>query len=66
MKKFKNSSLPGGEKVLFLNNGSERLFMLYLIIVVNNKVFSFFYVFKLNIIDWQRKIANRKRATSLR
>ena len=41
MKKFKNLSLPGGEKLLFWKNGSERLFMLYLIIVFNN-VFVFF------------------------
>ena len=33
MKSSKNVSLPGGEKLLFWNNGSEFLFMLYLIIV---------------------------------
>ena len=48
MKKFKNLSLPGGEKLLFWNNGSERGLIGHIMIDV----------FKLNIIDWQRKIAN--------
>ena len=43
MKKFKSLSLPGSEKLFFRNNGSERLFMLYLIIVLNNKVFGFLF-----------------------
>ena len=76
MKKFEKFIIPGGEKLLFCNNGPECLFMLYLIIVFNNvlgysvsKTWTsqqihghenfLFDVFELNIIDWQRKIANR-------
>ena len=36
MKKLEKFIIPGGEKLLFCNNGPECLFMLYLIIVFNN------------------------------
>ena len=36
MKKFEKFIIPGGEKLLFSNNGPECLLMLYLIIVFNN------------------------------
>ena len=42
MKKFEKFIIPPGEKLLFWNNGSECLFMLYLIIVFNNKVLGYF------------------------
>ena len=35
MKKFEKFIIPGGEKLLFSNNGPECLLMLYLIIVFN-------------------------------
>ena len=35
MKKFEKFIIRGGETLLFLNNGPECLFMLYLIIVFN-------------------------------
>ena len=42
MKKFEKFITRGGEKLLFGNKGSKCLFMLYLIIVFNNKVLEYF------------------------
>ena len=43
MKKFEKFITPGGcKKLHFLNNGSECLFMLYLIIVFNNEELGYF------------------------
>ena len=42
MKIFEKFIIPGGEKLLFGNNGSEYLFMFYSIIVFNNKVLGYF------------------------
>ena len=53
MKKFEKLIIPGVcEKLLFWNNGSECLFILYLIIVLvvviifNQETFSYYMIFK--------------------
>ena len=42
IKIFEKFIIPGGEKLLFWNNGSECLFTSYSIIVFNNKVLGYF------------------------